>query len=336
MASLPLSPRIASLPKAELHLHLEGSIQPATARTLMARHGVNPPEEEIRQRYTFRNFSEFLETFKWLTSFLRKPEDYALIASDLGEQLLAQNVVYAEVTLSVGVMLLRKQQPEANFEALLRAVEPLEHRGLSVRWVFDAVRQFGAQAAMAVVEAARNCAKEIVAFGIGGDELQVPTAEFRPAYDRAAELGLHRLMHAGEVGGPKKIREAIELLGAERIGHGIAAIHDPALMDLLAERKIPLEICPQSNLRTGALARQLARNDAQIEDHPMPKLFRHGIPVVLSTDDPALFDTTLRAEYANAARMGLQETELQQICEMGFQYSLQPATKSHPKPARKL
>lgn len=328
MTTPTLSPKIDALPKAELHLHLEGSIQPATSRTLMARHGVKAAEQEVRQRYAFRNFSEFLETFKWLTSFLREPQDYALVASDLGEQLLAQNVVYAEVTLSVGVMLLRKQQPGANFEALLRAVEPFDRRGLRFRWVFDAVRQFGPVAAMAVVEAARNCgSKEIVAFGMGGDELQVPTAEFREVYDRAAESGLHRLIHAGEVGGPEKIREAIELLGVERIGHGIAALKDPSLMDLLAERKIPLEICPQSNLRTGALARQLARDDAQIEDHPLPKLFLHRIPVVLSTDDPALFDTTLRAEYANAARMGLQETELQQICAMAFQYAFQPASK---------
>jgi len=135
---------------------------------------------------------------------------------------------------------------------------------------------------------------------------------------------LHRLIHAGEIGGPEKIREAIELLGVERIGHGIAAIKDPALMDLLAERKVPLEICPQSNLRTGALARQLARSEVGIEDHPLPAVFRHGIPVVLSTDDPALFGTMLRDEYTNAAQMGLHENELEQICAMGFQYAFQP------------
>lgn len=297
----------------------------------MARHGVTATEQEVRQRYAFRSFPEFLETFKWLTSFLREPQDYALVAQDLGEQLLAQNIAYAEVTLSVGVMLLRKQQPEANFEALLRAVEPFERLGLRFRWIFDAVRQFGAEAAAAVVEAAKNCAsKHIVAFGIGGDELQVPTSELRAVYDRAAQLGLHRLIHAGEVGGPEKIREAIELLSVERIGHGIAAIKDPALMDLLAESRIPLEICPQSNIKTGALARQLHRDHAQIEDHPLPKLFRHGISVVLSTDDPALFDTTLRDEYANAARMGLQETELQQICEMSFHHAFHPPATNHP------
>src|SRR5713101_1402871 len=306
MSPYLLSNRIASLPKTELHLHLEGSIQPSTVCALTARHGVVISEEEVRQRYAYRDFPEFIEAFIWVTSFLRDPQDFALIARDLGEHLLTQNVVYAEVTLSIGVMLLRKQQPEANFEAILRATKPFESRGLRFRWIFDAARQFGADAALEVVESARRCdSKEILAFGMGGDELSIPTEAFRPAYEKAAELGLHRLTHAGEVGGPEKIREAIHLLGAERIGHGIAAIHDPALMELLAERRIPLEVCPGSNLKTGALALQLQEEAVRIEKHPLPKLFRHGIPIVLSTDDPAMFHTTLHAAYENAARMGL-------------------------------
>jgi aminodeoxyfutalosine deaminase len=320
-----LPPRIASLPKAELHLHLEGSIQPATVCALTARHGVIITEDEVRQRYAYRDFPEFIETFKWVTSFLREPEDYGFIVRDLAEHLLTERVVYTEVTLSVGVMLLRKQQPEANFEALLRATEPFERRGLRIRWVFDAARQFGADAAMEVVRSAKRCgSKAIVAFGIGGDELSVPTEAFQTVYEKAGETGLHRLMHAGEVGGPEKIREAIELLGAERIGHGIAAINDPDLMDLLAERQIPLEVCPGSNVKTGALALQLGRNAATIEEHPLPALLRHGIPIVLSTDDPAMFHTTLQMEYGNAARMGLQEVELARIVEMGFQHAFSP------------
>jgi aminodeoxyfutalosine deaminase len=321
-----LSHRVASLPKAELHLHLEGSLRPATVCALTARHGVVLTEEEVLRSYAYRDFPEFIEAFKWITSFLREPADYALVAHDLARQLLVQNVVYAEVTLSVGVMLLRKQRPEANFEAIVRAIEPFESRGLRFNWVFDAARQFGPAAAMEVLESARRCgSKAIVAYGIGGDELSVATDEFRPVYERAAESGLHLLMHAGEVGGPEKIREAVELLGAERIGHGIAAIHDPELMDLLAERQIPLEVCPASNIRTGALARQLRREEARIEDHPLPRLLRHGIPVVLSTDDPAMFDTTLRSEYENAARMGLDEEELVSLVEMSFEHAFMPA-----------
>jgi aminodeoxyfutalosine deaminase len=317
---LPAS--VASLRKAELHLHLEGSIQPATVCALTAQHNILLTEDEVRRRYTYRDFDGFIDAFKWVTSFLREPRDYGLIARDLSEYLLTQGVVYAEVTLSIGVMLLRKQQPEANFEAILRATEPFEKRGLRLNWVFDAARQFGAEAAMGVVREAKRCpSKTIVAFGIGGDEMSVATEEFRPVYEQAANNGLHLLMHAGEVGGPEKIREAIELLNVERIGHGIAAAQDPALMDLLVDRRIPLEICPQSNIRTGALAKQLRLSEARITDHPLPQLWRHGIPIVLSTDDPAMFHTTLLAEYENVAQMGLSETELAQLANMSFEHA---------------
>src|SRR6266404_7015342 len=314
--------RILSLPKAELHLHLEGSIRPAIVSKLTARHGVHFTEDEVRRRYSYTDFLGFLDAFKCFTSFLRTPHDYALIVQDLAEQLLAQNVVYAEITLSVGVMLLRKQSPEKNFEAILNAAEPFESRGLKLFWIFDAVRQFGADAAMQVVNAARNSAsRKIVAFGIGGDELSVPTADFRRAYDSASALGFHRLMHAGEIGGPEKIREAVELLGVERIGHGIAAIHDPSLMDLLADRRIPLEICPGSNILTGALARQLSQSAASIKSHPLPQLLRHGIPVTLSTDDPTMFHTDLAAEYRSAHRMGLSESELTSLLQASFTHA---------------
>lgn len=322
MTALTFPDRILSLPKAELHLHLEGSIRPAIVAALTARHGVPISEEEVRRRYSYTDFLGFLAAFKWVTSFLRDPQDYALITQDLAEQLLEQNVIYAEVTLSVGVMLRRGQQPEKIFEAILRAAEPFESRGLKLFWIFDAVRQFGADAAQQVVNAARNAASnKIVAFGIGGDELSIPTADFRRVYNSASSIGLHRLIHAGEIGGPEKIREAVELLAVERIGHGIAAIHDPALMDLLTDRRIPLEICPGSNLLTGALSRQLANENAPIESHPLPRLLRHGIPITLSTDDPTMFHTDLATEYKNAHRMGLSESELISLIQMSFDHA---------------
>jgi len=320
-----LSPRIAALPKAELHLHLEGSIRPGVACALAARHGVALTEDEVRRRYDYANFTEFIEAFKWVTSFLRGPEDFAMLAADVGEQLLQQNVVYAEVTLSVGIMLLRRQDPQANFEALLAATEPFEKRGLRLNWVFDAVRQFGPELALDVVEAARRCASpRIVAFGIGGDELQVHTREFTHVYARAKSCGLHLLMHAGEVGGPEKIREAVEILGVERIGHGIAAIHDPALMELLAKRRIPLEVCPTSNLRTGALGVQLRNPEAVLEQHPLPQLVRRGVSVVISTDDPAMFHATLLGEYEVAAKTELTEAELVALHRAGFEHAFLP------------
>jgi aminodeoxyfutalosine deaminase len=338
-AARRLPSHLAALPKTELHLHLEGSIQPSTVCALTAQHDIELTEEEVRRRYCYTDFLGFIDAFKWVTSFLREPRDYALVAGDLAEYLLTQKVVYAEITLSVGIMLLRKQRPEDNFEAILEATEPFEKRGLQLNWIFDAVRQFGADAAMQVVESARRSASQkIVAFGIGGDELSVATKEFQPVYKRAAANGLHLLMHAGEIGGPEKIREAVELLHVERIGHGIAAFRDPALMDLLADRRIALEICPQSNICTGALEAQLRAHRAgnainlsadagaaTNEQHPLPQLLRHGIPIVLSTDDPAMFHTTLLEEYENAARMGLSESELLQLTRMGFDHAFRPA-----------
>jgi len=322
MQDSPFPERIASLPKAELHVHLEGSIRPAMASALAARHGVKLTEEEVRRRYAYTDFAGFLDAFKWVTSFVRGPGDFALIAADLAEQLIEQKVVYAEVTLSVGVMFLRQQQPEANFAAIVAATEPFAKRGLRLNWIFDAVRQFGAEAAMRVVQAARRCAsRRIVAFGIGGDELSLPAGEFRGVYERAEEYGFHRLIHAGEIGGPEKIREAIEILGVERIGHGIAAIRDVALMEELAERRIPLEICPGSNLRTGALGVQIGKDAATMQEHPLAEIVRRGVAVTLATDDPAMFHTSLQEEYRNAWGMGLTEEELADVVENGFRFA---------------
>jgi aminodeoxyfutalosine deaminase len=317
-----LFPSIAALPKAELHVHLEGSIRPPVAVALAARHGSTISDDEVQSRYASADFAGFIEAFKWVTSFLRTPADFALVATDLATQLLAQNVVYAEVTLSVGVMLLRNQNPQANFEAVLAAVAPFEHQGLHLNWIFDAVRQFGPEPAFQVVDWAKRCnSPRILGFGIGGDELSVPTKQFQDVYRHAAACGLHRLIHAGEIGGPERIRDAVELLGVERIGHGIAAIHDSALMDLLAARRVVLEVCPSSNLRTGALARQLGIDSPSIEQHPLAKLLRHGIPVVLSTDDPLMFGTSLSGEYLHAQNMGLSETELAALVQNSFTFS---------------
>lgn len=313
------------MPKAELHLHLEGSIRPPIVVALAARHGVAVTENEVRERYAYTDFMAFIEAFKWVTSFLREPADFALLTSDLAEQLLQQNVVYAEVTLSVGIMLLRKQNPQANFEAILAAAEPFEQRGLRMNWIFDAVRQFGADLAMDVVDWAKQCkSSRIVAFGIGGDELSTPTKDLQRVYKHADYCGFRKLIHAGETGGPKKVREAVELLGVERIGHGIGAIHDPALMNILAARKVVLEVCPVSNLRTGALAKQLENETVSLQQHPLPQLIHHGIPVVLSTDDPAMFHTSLGEEYFHAKEMGLSEKELERLIENGFTYAFLP------------
>jgi aminodeoxyfutalosine deaminase len=281
---------------------------------------------DLHGRYNTLGFTQFLELYKWATSFLREPEDYALLAQDAATTLQEQGVVYAEITLSVGVMLLRKQNVAANFAAVREVFQRNADSGTGpqVQFIFDAVRQFGATPAMEVARIAAELRSEgVVAFGLGGDELSVPLYDFREVYAHAAKHGLRLIAHAGETGGPEQIQDAIDILGAERIGHGIAAIRSTALMNTLAERKIPLEICPTSNLRTNALNIQLNSSNADLSQHPLPKLFRHGIPVSLSTDDPAMFHTTLLEEYSAVLRMGLCIDDVLLLNRSAFQHSFQ-------------
>jgi len=324
MLTKPISKALLSaMPKAELHVHLEGSIEPATVVELAARHGVTVTPEDTAPRYAPGNFDQFIENFIWITAFLQGPEDYALIAKRFAESLQRQNVLYAEVTLSIGVMIRRNQDPAANFDALRNAAA--EVPGLQLKYIFDAVRQWGAVPAMEVARiAAELRSPDIIAYGIGGDELGLPTVDLRPVYDYVAGQGMHRLIHAGEIGGPEIVRESVELLGAERIGHGIGVMRDERTMDFLAARNIPLEVCPTSNLRTGALARQIGRPKAGYEHHPLATFLRRGLPVNLSSDDPAMFETTVSDEYCHAQRMGLTPGELVQLAEASFHHSFLP------------
>ena len=316
---------VDTLPKAELHLHLEGSIRPETAVELAARHGTTLTVEEVTARYKYSDFAGFIDVFKWVTSFLRDPQDYALITHRLLEELLLQNVVYAEITISAGVMLRRMQNVEANFAAVRETSQVVSFSRLRTAWIFDAVRQFGADSAKEVARwAARLHQSGVVAFGMGGDEVSLPTANFRAAFDLARNEGLHIVCHAGEIGGPEYVREAIEILGAERIGHGIAVMNDPALAESLAMRRVVLENCPTSNLCTGALAKQLGKSDASLADHPLPQFLARGIPVTLSTDDPALFHTDLLTEYSRAASLGLSDKQLLQLAEQSFASAFLP------------
>ncbi|HEV8384577.1 MAG TPA: adenosine deaminase [Candidatus Acidoferrales bacterium] len=323
----PLSPqeKLHALPKAELHLHLEGTVAPRTVVELAARYGVTLTESEALARYQYSDFRGFLDAFKWVTSFLRGPADFALVTRRMAEELISQNVVYAEVFVAVGVLLRRKQDVETIFRAIHGAADEARKNGLQLRWILDATRQFGVQAAMEVAQwAARFKDAHVVAFGMGGDELSVPAKEFRAVYDYAESQGLHRHIHAGEIGGPQIVREAIEHLHIERVGHGIAVMHDAPLMESLAAAQVPLEVCPTSNLFTGALARQRGKALAQIEDHPLGELCRRGLKVTLASDDPAMFHTSLEGEYDLGLRLGLTLEEVARIAEQGFAAAFLP------------
>jgi aminodeoxyfutalosine deaminase len=292
---------ITRLPKVELHLHLEGSIQPATLREMARRKGRLGAEAEQwiadRERDGFRypRFTDFLNAFRLLSLLLETPDDYALAATRLIEALRAENVRYAEITLAAGVVLWKKQPLDAVMAAVKRASdEACARLGVRVAWILDAVRQFGADHVRTVMRhSARLRDHGVVAFGIGGDEARGPAELFVEVYREARDLGLHLTAHAGEASGPQSVRDAVELLGAERIGHGTSAGRDPALLRLLAERRVPLEVCLTSNVATGVIPR--------LDDHPLRAFLEAGVRVTLNSDDPAMFATSLEREMLLAA-----------------------------------
>lgn len=316
----PPSRFILSLPKAELHLHLEGSIEPATLLELRQRHGMpGATLAEVEGLYNYVDFSGFLIAFKDVTAHLRRPEDYELITYRLMQRLKSENVLHAEVFVSVGVCLWRGQDFPAIFEGLERGRQRGEKDfGISLLWIFDAVRHFGAEKAMAVVDLATQFRdRHVAGFGIGGDELQGPADLFKDVYARAADHGLHLTAHAGENAGPESIWGALNLK-AERIGHGLTAGQDPELIEELAERQIPIEICVTSNLRTGCCA--------DLSQHPVRNYFDNGLMLTLNSDDPAMFRTSLVQEYQFVQdTFGFTDEHLRELARNSFEASFLPA-----------
>ena len=316
-----ISSFIRELPKAELHLHLEGSIEPRTLLELQQRHGKQGTLEEVAELYKYSDFTGFLMAFKSVTEWLRTPDDYELITYRLMEYLKTQNALHAEVFVSVGVSLWRKQDFPAIFEGLERGRARGEQDfGVSLLWIFDAVRQFGAEPAQAVAElAARYRIRNVVGFGIGGDERQGAPEFFRDVYAYAAGQGLHLTAHAGETVGPESIWGALNLK-AERIGHGLTAAQDAELIEELAERQVPIEICVTSNLRTACCA--------NAADHPVKQYFDQGLMITLNTDDPAMFATTLNGEFQLAQdTYGFTNEQLRELARNSFEAAFLPAEK---------
>ena len=318
----PPSSLIRLLPKAELHLHLEGAIEPATLLELRQRHGMDGATlAEVERLYKFTDFAGFLVAFKDVTGHLRGPDDYELIAYRLMERLKAQTVLHAEVTVSVGVCLWRKQDFAAIFEGLERGRSRGEKDfGVSVLWIFDAIRQFGAEKAQPVLDLAIQFRdRNVVAFGIGGDEVKGPPEMFAELFARAADHGLHLTAHAGESAGPESIWGALNLK-AERIGHGLTAGQDPELMEELAQRQVPVEICVTSNLRTGCCA--------DVAAHPVRRYFDEGLMLTINSDDPAMFGASLVGEYELVQRQfGFSDDHLRELARNSFEASFLAAEK---------
>lgn len=303
------------LPKAELHLHLEGTVMPETLVELSERHAGEllatademPASlltlEQARGMFRYTDFTGFLEAFKAITGRLKTAADYELIAYRMARRLAAQGVVHAEVYVSIGVIYYwRKAEAESNpllidqiFAGLERGRLRAEQEfGITVYWIFDAVRHFGTDEAAKVFRKAaelRRFYPSLIGIGIGGDERRTGAEPFKELYEEAAAAGLRLTAHAGETAGPESIWAALNI-GAERIGHGLTAQFDAELMEVLAERQVPVEICVTSNVRTASCN--------ALEVHPVKRYFDAGLMVTLNSDDPALFGSDLEGEYTLA------------------------------------
>jgi aminodeoxyfutalosine deaminase len=320
-ADRPPNAFIRQLPKAELHLHLEGAVEPATLLELRQHHGERASLAETERLYSYTDFPSFLMAFKDVSSHLRGPDDYEFITYRLMQRLKEENVLHAEVYVAVGVCLFRKQDFAAIFEGLERGrARGARDFGVSLLWIFDATRHFGVEEAQKVFElAARYQDRHVIGIGIGGDEQKAPPELFRSVYEYAEHNGLRLTAHAGETGPPESVWGALNL-HVERIGHGLTAAQDPDLIEELAQRQIPVELCITSNLRTGVCK--------DIAEHPTKNYFDQGVMITLNTDDPALFGTTLSREYQLAQEtFGFTDEHLRELARNSFEASFLPAEK---------
>lgn len=313
------------LPKAELHLHLEGTIKPETLVELSRRHDDTPLTlDEAGMLYKYENFLGFLMSFKAVTERLQEPADYELITYNMIRELASQGVVHAEVYISFGIIYYwKKTDVEPYVEAIERGRERGERDfGTTVLWIIDAVRHFGVEEGARVFRKAaelRERYPSIVGIGIGGDEARGPADQFRDLYREAKASGLRLTAHAGESVGAESIWSAINI-GAERIGHALAAQHDTELIEVLALKQIPLEINITSNVKTGCCK--------AFDEHPVKDYFESGLMITLNSDDPPMFGSDLLGEYVLAQqRYGFTMEQMRELAANAVEASFLDPTR---------
>ena len=319
---------IAGLPKAELHVHHVGSASPRIVAELAARHEGDSPvpadPAALADYFAFRDFRHFIDVYLSVVDLIRDDEDVRTLTYEVARELARQQVRYAELTITP-YSSVKRGIPAPAFCAAIEDARVAARRefGIELRWCFDIPGEAGLPAAEETLRIALDEKPDgLISFGLGGPEVGVPRAQFKPYFDQARAAGLHSVPHAGETTGPQTIRDSLTELGAERIGHGISAAQDPRLMAHLAERGIPLEVCPTSNVRTRAVA--------SLDEHPLPALVAAGVPVSINSDDPPMFGTSLVQEYAVAARLlGLDTKGVAGLARAAVQHSfLEPAGKA--------
>ena len=325
---------IQALPKAELHIHLEGSIKPETVLALAQRNRQlellpGKDVEDIRRWFTFSNFSHFIEVVLSVQNLLRTSEDFATVAYECGADMHAQNIIYREITLTPYTHIVY-QDKGLTIEEILTGLDQGRQRaysefGVEMRWIFDIHRNlafhgktnrtYNPEPAERTLEyASAGRVYGVVGLGLGGDEVNAPPAPFGEVFAEAKKLGLVSVPHAGETEGPSSVLGAITALQADRIGHGVRAAEDPELITLLKERQIPLEINLTSNMCLGIYN--------SLDQHPLPYLDRSGLLVTINTDDPSLFNTTLLDEYKIlATKFDYSISELTRIARNAFRAS---------------
>jgi aminodeoxyfutalosine deaminase len=291
-----------TFPKIELHVHLEGTMRPHTLLEIAKRNDYPLPAdtvEGVARLYDFRDFAHFIEVWVLTTNALRQTDDFRQVVVDYAAEAAAHGAVYLEGIFSPAERVRRDVSWEAIFEGYCDgAQEAFELHGVEVRLTPDVTRGFGLDEAETTVRwASKYRDRGVVGVGLGGLEADYPPEPYAQVFESARELGLPAVPHAGEVAGAPSIRGAVEALGAVRLRHGIRAVEDPGLVAELRDRGLVLDVCPISNLRTGAVG--------SLDEHPLRELVASGVRCSVSTDDPAMFDTDLTRDYAAAATLGL-------------------------------
>lgn len=284
---------LEALPKINVHTHLEGTIRPHILTELIKKNHIKmPPNDHIfDDGFIFKNFDHFIEIFTFITQCLKTAEDYELIAYDFGKQCNEQKVIYAEVTFTIETNCAFSGLSWPTILCALNKGRTRAQKEFNVKWqwIFD-IRRDHWQTQRTTLEIVKNAKHDgVIALGLSGPEEAAPTEKFVATFDEAERLNIVRTIHAGESGGPESIKDALHLLHANRIGHGVRAIEDPDLVAYLATHRIPLEICPTSNIVLGIYP--------DFKHHPLRKLWDAGVCITVNDDDPALFNTSMTKEY---------------------------------------